>query len=81
MSSSNINSKINIKNINNNSKENNIRVMEATTAPITNKNRLVKTTTASVTTITIAVAKKTTSTVVTSTARPGRQHLLSEIVW
>ena len=59
MSSSNINSKINIKNINNNSKENNIRVMEATTAPITNKNRLVKTTTASVTTIKIAVAKKT----------------------
>ena len=56
MSSSNINSKINIKNINNNSKENNIRVMEATTAPITNKNRLVKTTTASVTTIKIAVA-------------------------
>ena len=59
MSSSNINSKINIKNINNNSKENNIRVMEATTAPITNKNRLVKTTTASVATVTIAVAKKT----------------------
>ena len=43
--------------------------MEATTAPITNKNRLVMRTTASVTTITIAVAKKTTSTVVTSTAR------------
>ena len=55
--------------------------MEATTAPIANKNRLVITTTASVTTITIAVAKKTTSTVVTSTARPGRQHLLLEIVW
>ena len=59
MSSSNINSKINIKNINNNSKENNIRVMEVTTTPITNKNRLVKTTTASVATVTIAVAKKT----------------------
>ena len=55
--------------------------MEATTAPIANKNRLVITTTASVTTITIAVAKKTTSTVVTSTARPGRQHLLLEIAW
>ena len=54
MSSSNINSKINIKNINNNSKENYIRVIEATTAPITNKNRIVKTKTASVTTITIA---------------------------
>ena len=55
--------------------------MEATTAPVTNKNRLVMRTTATVTTITIAVAKKTTSTVVTSTARPGRQHLLLEIVW
>ena len=55
--------------------------MEATTAPVANKNRLVITTAASVTTITIAVAKKTTSTVVTSTARLGRQHLLSEIVW
>ena len=54
--------------------------MEATTASITNKNGLVMTTTASVTTITIAVAKKTTSIVVTLTARPGRQHLLSEIV-
>ena len=51
--------------------------MEATTAPIANKNRLVITTTASVTTITIAIAKKTTSAVVTSTARPERQHLLS----
>ena len=38
-------------------------------------------TTAWVTIITIAVAKKTTSTVVASKARPGRQHLLSEIVW
>ena len=53
--------------------------MEATTAPIANKNRLVITTTASVTTI-IAIAKKTTA-VVTSTARPERPHLLSEIVW
>ena len=39
------------------------------------------TTTASVTTITIAVAKKATSTVVTPTARPERQYLLSEILW
>ena len=31
--------------------------------------------------LTIAVAKETTSTLVTSTARPGRQHLLSEIVY
>ena len=54
--------------------------MEATTAPIANKNRLVITPTASVTTITIAIAKKTTA-VVTSTARPEKQHLLSEIVW
>ena len=53
--------------------------MEMITAPITNKNRLVITTTAPVTTITIAVAKKTTSTVVTSAARPRRQYLLSEI--
>ena len=55
--------------------------MEATTAPIANKNRLVITTTASVTTITIAIAKKTTSAVVTPTTRPERQHLSSEIVW
>ena len=54
--------------------------MEATAAPITNKNRLVMRTTASVTTITIAVAKKK-STAVTSTARSRRQHLLLEIVW
>ena len=54
--------------------------MEATTAPVTNKNRLVMRTTAAVTTITVAVAKKTTSTVVTSTARLEKQHLLSEIV-
>ena len=53
--------------------------MEVITAPITNKNRLVITTTAPVTTITIAVAKKTTSTVVITAARPGRQYLLSEI--
>ena len=39
------------------------------------------TTTASVTRITIAVAKKTRSTEVTSTARPGRHNLLLEIVW
>ena len=37
--------------------------------------------TATVITITIAVAKKTTSAVVTSTARLGKLHLLSEIVW
>ena len=43
--------------------------MEATTALIANKDRLVITTTDSVTTIAIAVAKKATST-----ARPGRQH-------
>ena len=55
--------------------------MEAITAPVTNKNRLVMRTTAAVTTITIAVAKKTTSTVVTSIAMLGRQHLLSETVW
>ena len=55
--------------------------MEVTTAPITNKNRLIMRTTALVTTITKAVAKKTTSTVVTSTARLGRLHLLSEIAW
>ena len=55
--------------------------MEAITAPITNKNRLVMRTTAAVTTITIAVVKKTTSTVVTSTARLGKQHLLLDIVW
>ena len=55
--------------------------MEVTTAPIANKNRLLITTTASVTTITITIAKKTLSAVVTSTARPERQHLLSEIVW
>ena len=55
--------------------------MEAITAPVTDKNRLVMRTTAAVTTITIAVAKKTTSTVVTSTARLEKQHLLSEIVW
>ena len=55
--------------------------MEAITAPVTNKNRLVMRTTAAVTTITMAVAKETTSRVVTSTARLGRQHLLSEIVW
>ena len=36
---------------------------------------------AAVTTITIAVAKKTTLAVATSTARLGRQHLLSEIEW
>ena len=39
------------------------------------------TTTVSVTTLTIALANKPTSTVVTSTTRSGRQHLLSEIVW
>ena len=55
--------------------------MEVTTAPITNKSRLVMRTTASVTIIAIAVANKTTSTVVKSTARSGRHHLLSEIVW
>ena len=55
--------------------------MEAITAPVTDKNRLVMRTTAAVTTITIAVAKKTTSTIVTSTARLEKQHLLSEIVW
>ena len=55
--------------------------MEATTLPLTNKNRLVMRATAAVTTITIAVAKKTTSTIVTSTARLEKQHLLSEIVW
>ena len=56
-------------------------VMEATTAPIANKNRLVIEPAASGTTITMAIAKKTTSAVVTSTARPERQHLSSEIVW
>ena len=55
--------------------------METITAPVANKNRLVMRTTAVVTTITIAVANKTPSTVVTSTARLGKQHLLSEIVW
>ena len=55
-------------------------VMETTTAPVANKNRLVMRTTAAVTTITVTVAKKTTSTVVTSTARLEKQHLLSEIV-
>ena len=56
-------------------------VMEAITSPLTNKTRLVRKATAAVTTITIAVAKKTTSTVVTPTARLGKLHLLSEIVW
>ena len=37
--------------------------------------------TAIVATVTIAVPKKTTSIVETLTARPGRQDLLSEIVW
>ena len=55
--------------------------MEVTTSPLTNKTRLVTRATAAVTTITIAIAKKTTSTVVTSTARLGKLHLLSEIVW
>ena len=40
--------------------------MEATAAPITNKNRLVMRTTASVTTITIAVAKKKSTAVINS---------------
>ena len=55
--------------------------MEAITAPVANKNSLVMRTTSVVTTITVAVAKKTTSAVVTSTARLGKQHLLSETVW
>ena len=55
--------------------------MEATTSPLTNKTRLVRRATAAVTTITIAVAKKTTSTIVMPTARLGKLHLLSEIVW
>ena len=38
-------------------------------------------TTAAVTTITVAVAKKTISTIVTSTTRLEKQHLLLEIVW
>ena len=54
--------------------------MEAITAPVANKNSLVMRTTSVVTTITIAVEKKTTA-VVTSTARLGKQHLLSETVW
>ena len=54
--------------------------MEATTALVTNKNMLVMRTTAAVATIAVAVAKKTTSTVVTSTPRLEKQHLLSEIV-
>ena len=43
--------------------------MEATTLPLTNKNRLVMRARATVITITITVAKKTTSAVVTSTVR------------
>ena len=54
--------------------------MEATASPLTNKTRLVMRAAAAVITI-IAVAKKTTSTVVTSTAILGKLHLLSEIVW
>ena len=69
MSSSNINSKITLKTSITTAKKIASTVMEATTALIANKDRLVITTTDSVTTITIAVAKKATST-----ARPGRQH-------
>ena len=55
--------------------------MEATTSPVTNKNRLVMRAAAAVTTRTIAVAKKTKSTVVISTEILGKLHLLSEVVW
>ena len=69
MSSSNINSKITLKKLITTARKIASTVMEATTALIANKDRLVITTTDSVTTITIAVAKKATST-----ARPGGQH-------
>ena len=69
MSSSNINSKITLKKLITTARKIASTVMEATTALIANKDRLVILTTDSVTTITIAVAKKATST-----ARPGRQH-------
>ena len=69
MSSSNINSKITLKKLITTARKIASTVMEATAALIANKDRLVITTTDSVTTITIAVAKKATST-----ARPGRQH-------
>ena len=69
MSSSNINSKTTLKKLITPARTIASTVMEATTALIANKDRLVITTTDSVTTITIAVAKKATST-----ARPGRQH-------
>ena len=69
MSSSNINSKITLKTSITTAKKIASTVMEATTALIANKDRLVITTTDSVTTRTIAVAKKATST-----ARTGRQH-------
>ena len=69
MSSSNINSKITLKKLITTARKIASTVMEATTALIANKDRLVITTTDSVTTITIAVAKKATST-----ARTGRQH-------
>ena len=75
MNSSNINSKINVKNINNNSKENNIS-SNGGDSSTNNKNRIVMRATASVTIITTAVTKKTTSTVVTSTARPVKQQFI-----
>ena len=79
MSSSNINSKISIKNISNNSKENNVN-SNGVDNSTNSKQKQASNNNSISNTITMTVAKQTTSRVVTSAARPGRQHLLSEMV-
>ena len=80
ISSSNINSKVNIKKINNNSKVNNINSNGGNNITTNKQNQTSNEGNSSSNKTTIAVAKKTTSTVVTSIARLVKLHLFSEIV-